>query len=207
LEKYSRDNTVALAVTGASGAGYSLRLLEHLIAAEQRVWLMLSDAGRIVMEMEESLSLPDSISEQQQILAELFGAEEGQLLLYGKNDWLSPAASGSSAARAMVVCPCSMGTLSSIAHGSSDNLLERAADVIIKERRELILVPRETPYSTIHLENMAKLSKLGVVILPPNPGFYQHPKSIQDLVDFIVARILDQLNIEHRLLPAWADDI
>jgi 4-hydroxy-3-polyprenylbenzoate decarboxylase len=168
---------------------------------------MLSDAGRIVMEMEESLSLPDSISEQQQILAELFGAEEGQLLLYGKNDWLSPAASGSSAARAMVVCPCSMGTLSSIAHGSSDNLLERAADVIIKERRELILVPRETPYSTIHLENMAKLSKLGVVILPPNPGFYQHPKSIQDLVDFIVARILDQLNIEHRLLPAWADDI
>ncbi|HIJ22097.1 MAG: UbiX family flavin prenyltransferase [Gammaproteobacteria bacterium] len=200
---WNRQNTIALAVTGASGSAYALRLLQQLLAAEQRVWMMLSDAARIVMEMEVGISLPESIEEAEVELAKRYGAKQGQLSLYGRNDWMAPVASGSAVPRAMVVCPCSMGTLSAIAHGGSDNLLERAADVMIKERRQLLLVPRETPYSTIHLENMLKLSQIGVTMLPANPGLYQQPESIGDLIDFVVARILDQLEIEQQLLPRW----
>ncbi len=200
---WSRSNSIALGVTGASGAAYALRLLEQLLAAEQRVWLMLSDAARIVMEMEAGVALPAESETAQLLLAERFHAEPGQLALYEKQEWLSPVASGSGGPRAMVVCPCSMGALSAIAHGSSDNLLERAADVMIKERRKLILVPRETPYSTIHLENMLKLSQNGVTILPASPGLYQQPQSVEDLVDFVVARILDQLGLEQQLIPQW----
>lgn len=203
---WNRESTVTLAVTGASGAAYALRLLEQLIAAERRVWMMLSDAARIVMEMEEGLSLPPSAEEAGKLLGERYGAREGQLTLFGKGEWTAPVASGSNAPHAMVVCPCSMGTLSAIAHGSSDQLLERAADVMIKENRKLILVPRETPYSAIHLENMLKLSRIGVTILPPNPGFYNQPESIGDLVDFVVARILDQLGVEQDLLPRWGEE-
>ncbi len=202
---WDRENTVTLAVTGASGAAYGLRLLEQLIAADRRVWMMLSDAARIVMEMEVGLSLPSSDEESCKLLAERFGAGEGQLTLFGKGEWTAPVASGSNAPYAMVVCPCSMGTLSAIAHGSSDQLLERAADVMIKESRKLILVPRETPYSAIHLENMLKLSRIGATILPPNPGFYNRPQSIADLVDFVVARILDQLGVEQDLMPRWGE--
>lgn len=203
---WNRESTVTLAVTGASGAAYALRLLEQLIAAERRVWMMLSDAARIVMEMEEGLSLPPSAEEAGKLLGERYGAREGQLTLFGKGEWTAPVASGSNAPHAMVVCPCSMGTLSAIAHGSSDQLLERAADVMIKENRKLILVPRETPYSAIHLENMLKLSRIGVTILPPNPGFYNQPESIGDLVNFVVARILDQLGVEQDLLPRWGEE-
>ncbi len=200
---WNRDNTIALAVTGASGSAYALRLLEQLIAADQRVWMMLSDAARIVMEMEAGVALSSDLEAAQQQLVERTGAREGQLTLFGAKDWLAPVASGSAAPRAMVVCPCSMGALSAIAHGNSDNLQERAADVMLKERRQLVLVPREAPYSTIHLENMLKLSTMGVTILPASPGFYQNPQSIDDLVDFVVARILGQLNIEQHLVPEW----
>ncbi|MBC8519823.1 MAG: UbiX family flavin prenyltransferase [Gammaproteobacteria bacterium] len=203
MTEWNRDSTVTLAVTGASGAAYALRLLEQLIAADVRVWMMLSDAARIVMEMEVDLSLPEASHDVQKLFVEKFGAREGQLSLFEKGEWTSPVASGSSAPYAMVVCPCSMGTLSAIAYGSSDQLLERAADVMIKENKKLILVPRETPYSAIHLENMLKLSRIGVTILPPNPGFYHQPKSIDDLVDFVVARILDQLGLERDFVQRW----
>ncbi len=203
---WDRKNTVTLAVTGASGAAYGLRLLEQLIAADIRVWMMLSDAARIVMEMEMGLSLPQSADETRKLLTERYGAKEGQLSLFGRGEWTAPVASGSNAPYAMVVCPCSMGTLSAIAHGSSDQLLERAADVMIKENRKLILVPRETPYSAIHLENMLKLSRIGVTILPPNPGFYNRPETIGDLVDFVVARVLDQLGVEQSLMPRWGEE-
>ena len=125
--------------------------------------------------------------------------------MFGKQDWMSPVASGSGAPSAMVVCPCSTGTLSAIACGASNNLIERAADVALKERRQLILVPRESPYSTIHLENMLRLSQMGAVILPASPGFYHQPQSIDDLVDFVVARILNQLGIVQELLKRWGE--
>ncbi|XLM19963.1 UbiX family flavin prenyltransferase, partial [Chromobacterium piscinae] len=127
------------------------------------------------------------------------------LEVYGREEWFAPAASGSNPPDAMVVCPCSMGTLAAIRHGMSDNLIERAADVCIKEQRKLVLVPRETPLSAIHLENMLELARLGVVILPPSPGFYTHPKSVDDMVDFVVSRVLDQLGVEQTLTPRWGE--
>ena len=130
-------------------------------------------------------------------------ASAGQIRVYDKEDWMAPAASGSGAPTAMVVVPCSTGTLSAIASGACNNLIERAADVAIKERRQLILVPREAPFSSIHLENMLKLARLGVTIMPAAPGFYHEPKSIEDLVDFMVARILDHLGVEHELTSRW----
>jgi 4-hydroxy-3-polyprenylbenzoate decarboxylase len=195
----------ALAVTGASGAAYALRLLEVLIGQQERVDLMISSPGQIVVSMETELKLPGRPAEIQRVLAERFSANEGQLRVFGREEWTAPLASGSSAPRAMVVCPCTTGTLAAIAAGSSNNLIERAADVVIKEGRKLVLVPRETPFSAIHLENMLKLARLGVVILPPNPGFYQQPASVEDLVDFVVARILDQLAVENNLSPRWGD--
>jgi 4-hydroxy-3-polyprenylbenzoate decarboxylase len=130
-------------------------------------------------------------------------AKDGQVQVFGEEEWTSPAASGSGAPRTMIVCPCSMATLSSIASGASGNLLERAADVVIKERGTLVLVPRETPFSAIHLENMLKLARLGTVILPANPGFYHRPTQVEELVDFIVSRILDQLGVANQLVPRW----
>jgi 4-hydroxy-3-polyprenylbenzoate decarboxylase len=194
---------VALAMTGASGAPYGLRLLQCLIEAEAQVYLMISQPGQIVVGMETELALPARPREMQRFLTETYGAAEGQLQVFGKEQWTAPVASGSGAPDAMVVCPCTVGTLSSIACGASKTLIERAADVVIKEQRKLILVPRETPYSAIHLENMLKLARLGVVILPPNPGFYHKPQGIDGLVDFVVARILDQLQIEHTLMSRW----
>jgi 4-hydroxy-3-polyprenylbenzoate decarboxylase len=128
------------------------------------------------------------------------------LRVFGREEWTAPVASGSSAPRAMVVCPCTTGTLSAIACGASNNLIDRAADVVLKEGRKLILVPRETPFSAIHLENMLKLARLGVCILPPSPGFYHQPQAIDDLVDFVVARILDQLDIDHAVSRRWAEN-
>ena len=198
--------TVTLAITGASGVQYGLRLLSCLLAADCRVYLLISPAAEVVINTETDWSFPETIENQQQMLTQNFGAREGQLQLFAHNDWFAPVASGSSSATSMVICPASGGTLSAVANGASNNLIERAADVALKERRQLILVPRESPYSVIHLENMLKLSQLGAVIVPASPGFYMCPKSIDDLIDFVVARILDQLGLEHRLITRWGEN-
>lgn len=199
-------NTVTLALTGASGAQYGLRLLARLLAANCRVYLLLSRAAEVVIRTETDLILPEAdLAAQQAWLSQRYGAQPGQLTLFSREDWFSPVASGSSSPSSMVICPASGGTLSAIAHGASNNLIERAADVAIKEGRQLIVVPREAPYSQIHLENMLKLAKMGVTILPASPGFYQKPATIDDLLDFVVARILDQLGIGQQLLPRWGE--
>ncbi|HEX3633479.1 MAG TPA: flavin prenyltransferase UbiX [Casimicrobiaceae bacterium] len=195
--------TVTVAFTGASGLPYGLRLLECLIAARARVFLLYSPAAQVVAKQELDLTLPTQPAAAASYFAERYGAVPGQLTVFGREDWMSPVASGSNPADAMAVCPCSMGTLGALAAGLADNLIERAADVMLKERRTLVLVPRETPLSAIHLSNMLKLSRAGAVILPPSPGFYGHPRTIEDLVDFVVARVLDQLGIEHELGPRW----
>ena len=200
------DKHIILAFTGASGAPYGIRLLEQLIKAGCRVDLLFSKAAHMVFAMETDLNLPSRPSDICGFFQERFGAQVDQLRVYGREDWTAPAASGSHTAKSMLVCPCTMGTLAAIAHGMSDNLIERAADVMIKERRQLILVPRETPFSAIHLDNMHKLALAGVTILPANPGFYYNPSSMDDLVDFIVARLLDHLEIEHQLAPRWGND-
>lgn len=197
--------TVTVALTGASGLPYGLRLIDTLIGAGVRVWVLYSQAAQIVAKQEMDLQLPSRPAEFAQWLQQRTGAAEGQLAVFGREEWFAPVASGSNPADAMVVCPCSMGTLAAIAQGMSDNLIERAADVSIKEGRKLILVPRETPFSVIHLENMLKLARLGVVILPPSPGFYTHPSTIEDMVDFVVARILDQLRVPNSLMPRWGE--
>jgi 4-hydroxy-3-polyprenylbenzoate decarboxylase len=199
----SSPKTVAVAFTGASGLPYGLRLLECLIAARARIFLLYSPAAQVVARQELELTLPTQPAAAAAYFAERYRAEPGQLTVFGREDWMSPVASGSNPADAMAVCPCSMGTLGALAAGLADNLIERAADVMLKERRTLVLVPRETPLSAIHLENMLKLSRAGAVILPPSPGFYGHPRTIEDLVDFVVARVLDQLGVEHTLGPRW----
>ncbi|HSJ47722.1 MAG TPA: flavin prenyltransferase UbiX [Gammaproteobacteria bacterium] len=196
---------IALAFTGASGAQYGLRLLECLLEAGEQVYLMVSAPAQVVIGMETDLKLPGRTAEIERFFTERHGARTDQLRVFGREEWTAPVASGSSAPRAMVVCPCTTGTLSSIACGASNNLIDRAADVVLKEGRKLILVPRETPFSVIHLENMLKLARMGVCILPPSPGFYHQPQSIDDLVDFVVARILDQLDIEHAVSRRWAE--
>lgn len=198
--------TIALALTGASGMPYGLRLLECLLAAGGRVQLVFSQAAQVVSKQELDLVLPSRPSDAERELSLRFRAQPGQLRVYGREDWFAPLASGSNPPEAMVVCPCTMGTLGAVAAGMSDNLIERAADVAIKEGRKLILVPRETPFSAIHLENMLKLARAGVVILPANPAFYHHPQTAQDLVDYVVARILDQLGVSHQLMRRWGDD-
>jgi 4-hydroxy-3-polyprenylbenzoate decarboxylase len=195
--------TITLAMTGASGAAYTLRLFECCLRNNIRVQFITSQPGQIVAGMETELKLTGSAQKMKQQLVSYFDADPALISVYSRDQWTAPPASGSSVADAMVVCPCSMGSLGSIAVGSSDNLIHRAADVAIKERKTLILVPRETPFSSIHLENMLKLSRLGVVILPPNPGFYHGVSKVSELVDFIVARILDQLGIDNDLSPRW----
>lgn len=196
--------TVTLAFTGASGLPYGIRLLEQLLAAGCRVWLLYSPAAQVVAQQEMQLSLPSQTKALQALWREQYRCGE-QLSVFGREEWFAPPASGSNPADAMVICPCSMGALAAIAHGMSDNLIERAADVSIKEKRPLILVPRETPLSVIHLENMLALARLGVTILPPAPGFYTHPGTVDDMVDFVVARILDQLRIPHTLMARWGE--
>ncbi len=196
-------NPIAIALTGASGMPYALTLLKELIKTQPHIYVMISQAASIVISMETTLKLGAERSTIEKNLSQYLGAEQGQIEVFSKNQWTAPVASGSNPPRAMVVCPCTMSTLSAIAHGHGDNLIHRAADVVIKEQKKLILVPRETPYSAIHLENMLKLSRLGVVIMDANPAFYQQPNSIQDLVNFVVARILDHLAVEHTLLPPW----
>lgn len=200
------DKRITLAITGASGAPYALRLLECMLAQGQEVSLLISSAARVVFATEENLKLPGSPEALQKLLCERYQVPTSQLQVYGKEEWFSPVASGSAAPKRMVVCPCSTGTLSAIATGASDNLIERAADVVIKERGQLILVPREMPLSSIHLEHMLNLSRLGVTIMPAAPGFYHQPQSIADLVDFVVARILDHLGLDQQLMSRWGYD-
>jgi 4-hydroxy-3-polyprenylbenzoate decarboxylase len=192
-------------MTGASGMPYGLRLLECLLRAGETVELMLSQPAQVVMAMETELKVPAAPRDAERFFSGLYGAAEGRLRVYGKDQWTAPVASGSSVPRAMVVCPCTSGTLAAIAQGTSDSLLERAADVVLKEQRKLILVPREMPLSAIHLGHMLALARLGVVIMPPSPGFYHRPREVSDLVDFVVARILDHLEVEHQLLPRWGE--
>ncbi|AXE28714.1 aromatic acid decarboxylase [Chromobacterium phragmitis] len=200
-----RRKTVTVALTGASGLPYGLRLIEALLAADIRVWVLCSQAAQVVAKQEMNLTLPSRPAEMKAWLLQRYPAAPDLLEVYGREEWFAPAASGSNPPYAMVVCPCSMGALAAIRHGMSDNLIERAADVCIKEQRKLVLVPRETPLSAIHLENMLELARLGVVILPPAPGFYTHPKSVDDMVDFVVSRILDQLGVEQTLTPRWGE--
>jgi 4-hydroxy-3-polyprenylbenzoate decarboxylase len=200
-----KPKVVTLAMTGASGAEYTLRLIEFLLRNHIQIQFISSQPGQIVMGMETKLKLSGSPQKMRQAMVDYFSADAELIQVYSRDQWTAPPASGSSVADAMVVCPCTMGSLASIAVGSSDNLIHRAADVAIKERKTLILVPRETPFSAIHLENMLKLSRLGVVILPPNPGFYHGVNEVSELVDFIVARILDQLGIENDLSPRWGN--
>lgn len=185
-----------VAITGASGAVYGVRLVERLLAAGLGVDLILSDAGRIVMQQEMNLSWQDHAT-----IKDYFTTD--QLRTFASDNWFAPAASGSAGPRAMAICPCSMGTLAAVAHGVSGNLIHRAADVAIKERWPLVLVPRETPLSPIHLENMLNLARLGVTILPPAPAFYHAPRQINDLVDFVVERVISHLGVLPPPEPQW----
>lgn len=197
--------TITLALTGASGMPYGMRLLECLLQSGQRVHLVYSQAAQIVAHQEMDMTLPNRPQDAERMLAERMGKYSGELRVFGRDDWYAPMASGSNPGDAMVICPCTMGTLAKVAAGTSDDLIARAADVMLKEKRTLILAPREMPFSVIHLENMLKLAQAGAVIMPPNPGFYYAPCSVQDMVDFVVARILDHLGVENTLLPRWGD--
>ena len=201
----ARTQTITLALTGASGMPYGFRLLECLLAAGVRVQLLYSAAAQIVAKQECEVTLSTQPREAARALGERFGAREGQLVVYARDDWLAPIASGSNPGDAMAICPCTMGTLGAIAGGLADNLIERAADVMLKERRTLVLVPRETPLSAIHLENMLRLAHAGAIVLPPAPGFYLQPRTIEDLVDFVVSRVLDHLRVAHALVPRWGE--
>lgn len=199
------NRIISLAITGASGVQYGFRLLELLLQQGHTVYLMVSKAAQVVIGMETDIKLPSRCNDMQAFLCDKYQCNTEQLRVFGEDEWTAPPASGTGRVDAMVVCPCSMGALSAIATGASNKLIERAADVMLKERRKLIIVPRETPYSDIHLENMLKLSRMGAVMLCANPGFYSRAQTIDDLIDFVVAKILDQLSIRHTLLPPWGE--
>ncbi len=198
--------TVTVGITGASGSIYGLRLLKYLTAANYQIYLLISDAAKIVLDQEEDLELSNDPEAVSAVLTRQLSAADGQLTVFGNDDWFSPVASGGGAPDQMVICPCTAGTISAITHGASDNLMERAADVVIKEQNKLILVPRETPLSSIHLENMLKLSQIGVTILPASPSFYNRPKTVIGVVDSVVSRILDHLGVPHQIAPKWGVD-
>lgn len=200
---------IAVAYTGASGLQYGLRLTSCLLRAGVHVSLMVSDAARVVAARECDLLLPSSTAATAAaVKAACSVAADAPLTVYDSNDWFSPLASGSAAAEALVVCPCSMDTLAHIAHGLAHSLITRAADVVIKEGKKLILLPREMPLSAIHLQNMLTLAQLGVCVMPPCPGFYQRPQRVEDLLDFVVARVLAQLQVavDFPHLPPWGSD-
>lgn len=198
---------VALAMTGASGAQYGLRLLECLLQADCDVSLMISKPAQVVIGMETDLELPARAADIRRFFCELHGVTEQRLVVYGREEWTAPVASGSAVPDAMVVCPCTTATVSALATGASRSLIERAGDVVLKERRNLVLVVRETPFSQIHLENMLTLARAGAVILPANPGFYHRPEHVTGLVDFVVARVLDHLGIPQALMPRWGGEV
>ncbi|HEY3258127.1 MAG TPA: flavin prenyltransferase UbiX [Gemmatimonadaceae bacterium] len=189
---------IVFGITGASGAPYGVRLLQQLVAAEHPVSLIVSSHGLRLLETETKIKSLDD-------LRDAVGGKgwDAHVKTYANEDRGAPPASGSALSAGMVICPCSMGTLSAISVGASRSLIERAADVALKERRKLVLVPRETPLSAIHLQNMLRLSRAGAVVLPAAPGFYHRPEKISDLVDFVVARVMDQLGVTHALGKRW----
>jgi len=195
------DRPIVVAITGASGAPYAVRLLEALVAAEREVQLIVSSHGLRLLQTETEIR---SVAE----LRERVGAVrwDRYITVFDDSDRGASPASGSALNAGMVICPCSMGTLSAIAVGASRSLIERAADVALKERRPLLLVPRETPLSAIHRENMLRVTRAGAIVMPASPGFYHRPSSIDDLVNFIVARVLDHLGVPHRLVSRWGSD-
>ncbi|TBR45094.1 UbiX family flavin prenyltransferase [Marinomonas agarivorans] len=199
------NKRVTVALTGASGIQYALCLIEALVKENVQVFVMISKAAHVVMSTETDYKLPGQAAAQESALQDMFSAKPDQIKVFGKEQWFAPVASGSSSPASMVVVPCSTGCLSAIATGASNNLIERAADVALKERRQLILVPRETPYSEIHLEHMLKLTRMGAVIMPASPGFYHKPQYIDDLINFIVARILDHLGVQQKMVKRWGD--
>lgn len=190
---------LVVAITGASGAPYAVRLLQSLLEAKRTLWLIVSEHGKRLIATETDISDVPGLRDR------LGGATWDRLVtVFQDDDRGASPASGSAKSSGMVICPCSMGTLSAIAAGSSRSLIERAADVALKERRKLVLVPRETPVSEIHLLNMLRLTRAGAVVLPASPGFYHRPTGIDDLVSFVVARVLDQLGVEHSLVGRWS---
>ena len=196
------ERPIVVAITGASGAPYAVRLVEQLVERRQRVSLIVSDHGVRLLATEMGIASVEALREH-------VGAErwDTTIRVYDDRDRGAAPASGSALSAGMVICPCSMGTLSAIAVGASRSLVERAADVALKERRRLIVVPREAPYSAIHLENMLTLTRAGAVVMPASPGFYHRPTSIDDLVDFVVARVLDHLGVDHALVPRWGTEV
>ncbi len=196
---------VAVALTGASGIQYGLRLVSCLLEAGRPVQLLYSRAAQVVAAMEAGLELPGDARRATAVLSEYLGAAPGLLAVYGRQEWTAPVASGSNPPEALVICPCTTGTLSAVANGLCEDLIDRAADVMLKEGRPLILVVRETPLSLIQLENMVRLRRAGAVVMPASPGFYHRPEKVDDLIDFMVARILDQLGVAHQLMPRWGE--
>ncbi len=199
-------NTYVIAITGASGAPYSRRVLQTLLEMGHHVKLVVSPAGERVMSIEEGLRLSGGMRARREQWAEYLGVTHGSLELLAHRDLAASISSGSYPFAGMAVVPCSMGTLSRIATGASTNLIERAADVALKERRPLVLVPRETPLNRIHLKNMLAVSEAGAEVLPAMPGFYHQPRSIQDLVDTVAGRVLDRLGLENDLFRRWQGD-
>ena len=199
-------NTFAVALTGASGVRYGLRVIECLVHGGKRVYLLISEAGQVVLKMEAGLRVPSRPAEAQAFFTEHFAAAPGQIRVFGRQQWTAPVASGTNPPDGMAICPCTTGTLASIASGLSSCLIDRAADVTLKEGRKLILVVRETPFSAIHLENMLRLARAGAVIMPANPGFYFNPQSVGEIVDFMAARVLDHLGVPHQLTRRWGDE-
>lgn len=198
-------NTVALAITGASGIPYARRLLQMLIQTNTQVWLMYSKAAQTVAMQECNWILPTKAADATAQIGNEFSASPQQLRVFAKEDWFAPCASGSNPPDAMIVCPASMNTVAKMAHGIADNLIERTASVCLKEKKPLLIVPREMPLSSIHLRNLLTLSENGTHIIPPMPAFYNHPQHIDDIIDFIVSRILDHLKIKHNLGKRWAE--
>lgn len=197
----TRRLPIVLAITGASGAPYAVRLLQQLVAHQIPTWLIVSGHGFRLLQTESEI--PDLAALRAHVGADAFDA---CVTVFDDADRGAAPASGSARSAGMVICPCSMGTVSAVAHGTSRSLVERAADVALKERRRLIVVPRETPLSLIHLENLAQLTRAGAIVMPAAPGFYHRPTTIAELVDFMVARVLDHLEVEHTLGKRWAED-
>lgn len=196
-------STFTVAISGASGAPYALRLLQALTKGGHSIYLTISGDGLSILNEETGMMLKGSETDIQYALEKHLEAKEGQITYFDEDNMYAPIASGSVKVDAMVVIPCSMKALASIAHGFASNLIERAADVMLKEKRKLIIVPRETPLSVIHLRNMLSLAEAGCQVIPAMPAFYHHPKRVPDMVDFIAGRVLDSMGVENDLSPRW----
>jgi flavin prenyltransferase len=199
------NKTIAVGLTGASGIHYGLTVLRGIVEADMRVYLLVSQAAQVVLKMEADLDAPSRPADAERFFTDYFDAAPGQIRVFGRQQWTAPVASGTNPPDAMAICPCTTGTLASIAAGLSQDLMDRAADVALKEGRKLILVVREMPFTTVHLENMLRLARAGAVIMPANPGFYFKPERVEQVYEFVAARVLDHLGVPHRLGARWGD--